>query len=182
MRYNIWTLKDYTLPDFSGYSSSNTYRVEATNLAGAQALAVQLCGWELAVLGSNVILDRYRIRDDTQGIGDGYYSGSFGFGMRSVPSGCLGNVNASVIVNCYAAGRWVGRKWLRLGLCEGDWSGDDLDPALVALVQSSYADPLGAAGVYRTRADVVIDEARADPRLWLYGLRHGTHRRELLVI
>lgn len=182
MRYNIWTLKDYTLPDLSGYSSSNTYRVEAADLTAAQILAVQLCNFELAVLGTNVILDRYRIRDDSQGIGDGYYSGSFGFGTRVVPTGCLGSVSAAVLVNCYAGGRLVGRKWLRLGLCEGDWNGSDLDPALAALVQSSYADPLAAAGVYRTRGDVVIDGAQVDPRLRLYGMRHGTHRRELLVI
>lgn len=182
MRYNIWTLKDYTLPDLSGYSSSNTYRAEAADLAAAQVLAVQLCGWEIAVLGSNVILDRYRIRDDTQGVGDGYYSGSFGFGLRSVPSGCLGHVAAAVMVRCYSGSLPVGRKWLRLGLCEGDWSGDTLDPGLVALVQSSYADPLAAAGVFRTRGDVLIDGALVDPRLRLYGLRHGTHRRELLVI
>lgn len=182
MRYNIWTLKDYTLPDLSGYSSSNTYRVEADTLATAQALAAQVCNYELAVLGSNVILDRYRLRTDSQGIGEGYYSGSFGPGARSYPHGVLGNVPWAVMVSCYGEGRLIGRKWLRLGLSEGDLVGGDLDPALVALVQSSYADPLAAAAVYRTRSDAVIDGARVDPRLRLYGLRHGTHRRELLVI
>lgn len=182
MRYNIWTLKDYTRPDLSGYSSSNTYRVEAATLADAQALAVQLCDWELAILGNNVILDRYRIRDDSQGIGDGYYSGSFGPGSRVYPHGVLGVIEWAIMVSCFAGSRLVGRKWLRLGLSEDDLIGGDLDPALVALVQSAYADPLAAAAVYRTRSDAVIDGARADPHLRLYGMRHGTHRRELLTI
>lgn len=182
MRYNIWTIKDYTLPDLSGYSSSNTYRVEAATLGDAQTLAAQVCNWEIAVLGSNVILDRYRIRTDAQGVGEGYFSGSFGPGARTYPRGALGNVAWAVMVSCYSGLQLVGRKWLRLGLWETDLLGGDLDPALVSLVQSAYADPLAAAGVYRTRGDVLIDGAQVDSHLRLYGLRHGTHRRENLII
>lgn len=182
MRFNIWTLKDYTLPDLSGYSASNTYRVEATTFSDAQALASQLCGWELAVLSNRVILDRYRIRDDSQGPGDGYFSGSFGPGSRAYGPGEFGLVPWCVVVNCFSSSRLVGRKWLRLGLMPFDQDAGLLDPSLVALVQSAYADPLAAAAVYRTRSDDVIDEARADPRLRLRVLRHGTRRRQLLYI
>jgi len=182
MRYNLWTVKDYTLPDLSGYSSSNTYRFEAADLAAAQVLATQVCNWELQILNETVILARYRLRTDSEGIGDGYYSGSFGFGLRSVPSGSLGLVTSSALVHLYSGRREVGRKWLRLGLVEEDFTGPLLDSSLVAAIQADYADPLASAGVYRTRGDVLIDGAQADPRLWSYGLRHGTHRRELLVI
>lgn len=182
MRYNIWTLKDYTLPDLSGYSSSNTYRVEASTFGDAQAAAYAVCNMELAVLGNNVILDRYRIRDDSQGVGDGYYSGSFGPGSRAYPHGELGFLTWAVLVNTYGDGRLIGRKWLRLGLMPHDLVDGDLDPALVAYVQENYADPLASAGVYRTRGDALIDAARVDPHLRLYGLRHGTRRVQELII
>jgi hypothetical protein len=182
LRYNIWTLKDYTLPDFSGYSSSNTYRVEAATFSDALSYANDLATWEIAILGNNVILDRVRIRDDSQGPGDGYYSGSYGPGARSYGFGELGIVQWALMVSLFSGPRLIGRKWLRLGLMPREVSNGEVDPTLVALVRSAYADPLAAAGVYRTRGDVVIDGAQVDPRLRLYGLRHGTRRRELLYI
>jgi hypothetical protein len=182
VRYNIWTVKDHTLPGYAGYSTSNTYRVDAPDLPNAVVLADRIVSFELAVLGTNVIMSHYRIRTDSEGIGEGYFSSGFGFGLRSVPLYSLGNTEWACLVNCYGGGRLRGRKWLRLGLTEADIAGPNLHPDLVSLVQSSYADPLAAMGVCRTRADLLIDAALVDPRLRLYSLRHGTHRRELLVI
>lgn len=182
MRYNLWVIYDYTLADSSGYSSSNVYRIEAADLDAAKVIAHQVCVYTLSGLSDRVFLSRYRLRTDDEGVGDGYFSG--GFGRGHVSSLGVGIVDArwSMMVPFLSGNRVVGRKHFRFG-----WTKFELEPggtiyfsrAALAYDLTSY---VAGSGVFYNKADVLIDGWREDRRLRGYKLRHGTHRRELLVI
>lgn len=182
MRYNLWVIYDYTLADLSGYSSSNVYRLEAADLAAAQAIAYQVCTKTIAALSERIILSRYRLRTDEQGIGEGYFSGGFGHGEVSASGESFVDPRWSVMAPFYSGGKPIGRKHLRFG-----WNKHDLEPGgMIGFTRFSYAVDLlsyvAGSGVFYNKSDVLIDGWREDRRLRGYKLRHGTHRRELLVI
>lgn len=179
---NLWTVHETDQSISDAYGWSLCYAVDVVTLLDGASLAYALDGYERAINHRWVHHAYVRLQWPDLPHGLGLQLGTGGRGSRGAFADGYPYLQWCVMVNWLSAGKWVGRKWLRLGLHASDVSGDQLDPALVALVDSEYVAPIVAGGVYYTRGGALIDGGVVDPRVRMYGLRHGTSRRQHLNI
>lgn len=181
-RFDVWTVHGVDTSRFDSYPYSQCYAVEAVDQAAAYVALADLLGWERAI-------HRYHVM-----IAYGKCGRSFGFpyAQPALSYNQRGLVGASsddypqpawaIVVNWRAGDRWIGRKWLRLGLVVGDVLDGELSASYTARIETEYIAPIVAAGVWYSRGGVLIADGVVDRQLRLYGLRHGTTRRQQLHI
>jgi hypothetical protein len=178
----LWTVHETDQSLVYAYGWSLCYAVDVVTLADAVPLAHQLDGYERAINHRWVHHSYVRVQWPDQPHELGLQVNTGGRGARGAFADGYPVIEWCVMVTWRSGGRWAGRKWLRLGLHQTDIVMGQLDPSIVALVESEYIAPIVAAGVYYTRSGVLISEGVVDPSLRLYGLRHGTNRRLHLSI
>ncbi len=162
---------------------TNVYNVTAPDIAGARTAALEIVGYERSVHASQISFDLLRIRPAILGAGNGLVealggTGQVAHGPTKLPLFCVVRVDFRT-----DQGR-PSRKYLRIGFDAGALETGltgRFAAAYVAVIQSTYADPLVAETYFVDVDNQPFTSAVVFPQVAMRQLRRGSKRKPIIT-
>lgn len=160
---------------YQGEYWTNVYYADATSVS-ATTTALAIVAAERAILGSGILVTKYRIDDNTENT-DEYVTGVVNqFGQRDFSASQLIPLFNVVRVDFEAGSGRPSRKYIRGALVESYINFNTIESAQVSYIQTNYADVLAALAGYVDIDGQALVAGVVHPFVGMRQLRRGSKK------